>query len=239
MTDTRTRSGLAGLLARGILIASVVSGAAVAANAPRDPFNGRQTYSGSNMGCLVTNDFYAVHFSALQEGRNPNERTEFVKYCQEIPSVGKTYLSIDLLDRDVRKTPVALKVVEESYSSDGQAPREVRTLVEVPARVYKNGTADTQVAITEPGHYALIATIGEEAVSEDDQLRVPFSVGIAPAPQIHQYFGKITGALVALFFAVMGVIGFRAFRSYRPTAETPAPVVENSSWTGQVKEKRT
>lgn len=234
---TRQYDGLA-CLAGTLILATAMTGPASAANGPRDPFNGRQTYSGSNMGCLITNDFYAVHFSALQEGRHAGESTDFVKYCQEVPNPGKTYLSIDLLDRDVRKTPVALRVVEEEYSNDGQAPREKTTLIEVPAKIYRSGTADTQVQISQPGHYALIATIGEEAVSEDDHLRVPFSVGLPPVVEAHQYFGKFVGALVAVFFGVMGMIGFRSFRSVRP-ASAPASAADAGGWQAQHQEKRT
>ena len=84
--------------------------------------SGKDGYSGSNMSCLMGNDFYAVHFSAFQPGRRAGESTDFTKYCQEIPGVGTTYLSIDLLDRDVRKTPISLRVVEEEFSEDGGRP---------------------------------------------------------------------------------------------------------------------
>ncbi|MDD5035542.1 MAG: hypothetical protein PHE55_12375 [Methylococcaceae bacterium] len=188
----------------------------LAATAPRNPSNGRQSYSGSSMSCLIGNDFYAVHFSALQEGRQKGETTDFVKYCQEIPNLGKTYLSVDLLDRDVRTTPIALRVIEEEYSDDGRLPREKFTLAEVPAKIYRNGTADTHVNITTPGHYALIAVIGDGPISEDDRLRIPFTVGIDPPAKLGDWLGRFTGALTILFFSVMGVIAYRTYRSYRP-----------------------
>jgi hypothetical protein len=179
----------------------------------------RQAYSGSNMTCLVGNDFYAVHFTAIQEGRQKEERTDFTKYCQEIPAIGKTYLSIDLLDRDVRKTPVSLRVIKEEFSEeDGRPPQELGTLTEASAKIYPNGTADIAVDIKQPGHYALIATIGNEAISEDDRLRIPFTVaveGAAGAAKIN-WLGRITGFIVLTFFGVMGFIGLRTYRAYRP-----------------------
>jgi hypothetical protein len=186
------------------------------AAAPRDPFNGRQSYSGSSMTCLVANDFYAVHFSALQEDRKAGERTDFEKYCQDVPKIGKVYLSIDLLDRDTRTTPIALTVVEEEISPDGKPPEVKSTLAETPAKIYKNGTADTHVDITHPGHYALIATIGDGPIMDDDRLRIPFSVGLPPPTHYSQYTGRITGGIVALFFVVMAAIGLRTWLSYRP-----------------------
>lgn len=204
-------SRLSAALAAVLLLAGTADAAA-----PRDPFNGRQSYSGSAMKCLVANDFYAVHFSAIQEGRHEGERTDFEKYCQEVPKIGKLYLSIDLLDRDTRTTPIALSVVEEEISEDGRPPEVKSLLAETPARIYKTGTADTQVEITRPGHYALIATIGDGPIMDDDRLRVPFSVGLPPPTTYGQYAGKLTGAVVALFFGVMGVIGYRTWRVYRP-----------------------
>ena len=178
--------------------------------------SGKDGYSGSSMACLVGNDFYAVHFSAIQPGRREGERTDFTKYCQEIPSVGTTYLSIDLLDRDTRKTPITLRVVEEEFNEDdGRPPKELRTLIETPAKIYPNGTADIHTNITQPGHYALIATIGEDAVSEDDHLRIPFTVALEGTASVN-WLGRITGAIVLLFFGTLGIIAFRTWRAYRP-----------------------
>jgi hypothetical protein len=177
------------------------------------------------MGCLVGNDFYAVHFTAIQEGRQAGERTDFTKYCQEVPSVGKTYLSIDLLDRDVRKTPISLKVVEEEFSEDGgRPPKEIRTLNEAPAKIYGNGVADIPANITQPGHYALIATVGEAAVSEDDRLRIPFTVGLEGAAAKVDWLGRITGFIVLAFFGTMAFIGFRTYRAYRPKTRVEADI---------------
>jgi hypothetical protein len=206
------------------LTATVLAGTACAATTPRDQFNGRQTYSGSNMTCLIANDFYAVHFSALQEGRQAGERTDFEKYCQEVPKVGKVFLSMDLLDRDTRATPIALSVVEEEISSEGRPPEIKSTLSDVPAKIYKTGTADTHVTIDHPGHYALIATIGDGPIMEDDRLRIPFSVGLPPPSSIGKHMGAITGAITALFFAVMGIIGYRVWRNYRPRHGAAEPV---------------
>ena len=180
------------------------------------PRGGRQAYTGSNMECLVGNDFYAVHFTAIQEGRQGGERTDFAKYCQEVPAVGKTYLSIDLLDRDVRKTPVALKVVEEEFNEDdGRPPKEIRTLAESAAKVYGNGVADIAANITQPGHYALIATVGAEAVGEDDRLRIPFTVAIEGTAKVN-WLGRFTGFLALAFFGTLAFIAFRTYRAYRP-----------------------
>ncbi|RYU61475.1 hypothetical protein EWI61_05690 [Methylolobus aquaticus] len=210
----------------GAILAFGVASAAEAANGPtRSIDNGRQMYQGASMTCLIANDFYAMHFTALQKGRQHNEATEFAKYCQEVPSVGETFLTVDLLDRDVRKLPVALRVVEESYSADGAPPKEVRTLVETPRQVYKNGTAETHVDIPQPGHYALIVSVGEDPFSEDDHVRIPFSVALPAPAQTGSWLGKLTWTAVAIFFGIMGIIGFRTLTApvpKRTEAQAPA-----------------
>jgi len=219
-----------------VFFAGVValSALALASETNAAPKSGRQAYSSSNMGCLVGNDFYAVHFTAIQEGRQQGERTDFTKYCQEVPAVGKTYLSIDLLDRDVRKTPIALKVIEEEFSEDGgRPPKEIRVLNESAAKIYSNGVADIPANINQPGHYALVATIGEDAVSEDDHLRIPFTVGLEGAAKA-DWLGRITGFIVLAFFGTMAVIGFRTYRAYRPKhqAVEEIPAVEAKAEVG-------
>ncbi|QJD29651.1 hypothetical protein [Methylococcus geothermalis] len=197
----RTAAALLGL--------SVAAGPAFGASSPRDMNNARQMYQGASMNCLVANDFYAVHFTAMQEGRYEGERHDFVKYCQEIPGTGKTYLSIDLLDRDVRNTPVALRVIEEDLGEGGQLPKEKSTLSEVPPKIYKNGTVETYANITRPGHYALIAVIGDEAVTEDDRLRIPFSVGVPSPVQPNRWPGALAALVGAIVLATLCYVAYR------------------------------
>lgn len=197
--------------------ALLLAGQAFGAGAPRDAGNGRQMYQGASMTCLVANDFYAVHFTAMQEGRYEGEQHDFVKYCQEIPGTGKTYLSIDLLDRDVRNTPVALRVIEEDLGEGGQLPKEKSTLVEVPAKIYKNGTVEAYAEITQPGHYALIALIGDEALTEDDHLRVPFSVGLPAVNQPSRWPGALVTVLGGCVLATLCYLAYRNLRLRRPS----------------------
>ncbi len=179
----------------------------------RDKNSGQQMYPGASMDCLITNDFYAVHFTALQHGRQDKETTDFVKYCQEIPGTGKTYLTIDLLDRDARTQELGLRIVEEEYSEDGKSYKTLTTLREAASRIYKNGVADIHADLDHPGHYALMVTFGDEAqATEDDRLRIPFSVGL-PSPNAPQQGMKTVAVLSVIgFFAALAVAGYRALR---------------------------
>ncbi|MFM2005029.1 MAG: hypothetical protein RLZZ09_684 [Pseudomonadota bacterium] len=185
-----------------------------AANNVRSPTDMRTKYSGASMSCLVANDFYAVHFTSMQQGRGKGESHDFMKYCQEIPQVGMTYLTLDLLDRDVRNIPISLRVVEEEYDRDGN-PSTTRTLKEVPAKIYKNGTLDTSIDIATPGHYAVIAEIGDDMITEDDRLRIPFSVAM-PSVQPTPWLKYMAWLSIGLVFAVIGWLGFTFYRRYWP-----------------------
>jgi hypothetical protein len=199
-----------------------------AAPEPRDPANnGRQAYAGSGVKCKVSNDFYAMNFTAMQEGQVKGETTPFVKYCQEIPVTGKTFLTVDILDRDVRSTPLTLRVVEEEIL-DGRLPKIKRTVTEELSKVYKNGTADIVANLTEAGHYALMVTIDDKNLGEDNRLRIPFSVALANPNKKSDWLGKFAGIVVTLFFSVMGYIGIRTYRAYRPH-KTDATLVSTAS----------
>lgn len=199
-------------VALGLCLASFQTHAARTA---RDTGNDRANYSGSTMKCKIANDFYIVHFTAMQEGHYSGEANDFAKYCQEIPGTGRTFLSIDLLDRDVRKTPIALRVIEEEIGQGGQLPKEKTTLQETPAKIYKTGTVETAVNITQPGHYALIALIGDEALTEDDRLRIPFTVGIIAQPQPVAWPSPWITLISGLVLLSLGYFAYTNKRSLR------------------------
>lgn len=178
--------------------------------------DGRTNYSGASMKCLVANDFYAVHFSAMQIGRQSGEPSDYMKYCQEVPVTGLTFLTLDMLDRDARALPLALKVVQEELDANGQ-PNTQKVLVEVPAKIYKNGSADTKYEFTQPGHYAVIAEFGEPdgMLTEDDRLRVPFTIALSATqgtPWLkYAFWFCMTGLIVAAIY-----FGYHFYKRYWP-----------------------
>ena len=138
-----------------------------------------------DLDCIIANDFYAVHFSAyIQPGKgeqNPDPKAAFVPYCQKIPRAGKMFFTADLIDRDIRATPIAIRLVEVEKTGN-KAPddfREVRTITEIPAKLYPRGAVEAQAEIDKNGDYLLYLLIGE-AVEEDDKFRVPLEVGVDP-----------------------------------------------------------
>jgi hypothetical protein len=167
----------------------------------------------NSVGCLIANDFYAVHFSVYVKTtagkQSASDRADLLKpYCQELPRTGKAFFGIDLIDRDIRQTPIGIRVVElELTGSDDSKPenfKEIKTITEVPAKLYPKGVIEAQADITKNGYYALILLIGgEEAVADEDKLRIQFHVGGDP----DALPGKTLMFIIAGAILLLSVIG--------------------------------
>jgi hypothetical protein len=169
-----------------------------------------------SQGCLITNDFYAVHFSVYVKTaaapKDASDRNALLKpYCQELPVTGKAFFAADLIDRDIRKTPIGVRVVElELTGSDDSKPenfKEVRTITEVPAKEYSKGVVEAQADIDKNGYYALFLLIGgEEAISDEDKMRIAFHVGGDPDALPKKTVMMIVGGAAALLLIIVGVV---------------------------------
>ncbi len=140
----------------------------------------------NSLGCLITNDFYAVHFSAylkpVQIEKNEDKRALLTPYCQELPSTGKAFFTADLIDRDVRQTPIGIRIVEieKSINNDNNF-KEIRVLNEIEAKLYSKGVVEAQADLDKKGDYMLILLMGgNDALSEEDKLKIKFHVGETP-----------------------------------------------------------
>ena len=164
---------LSGLLAILILVSFQNTASAQAAS-QSDPLKSLQ--------CLITTDFYIVHLTVYQEptkASNSKKRKKFEPFCQVLPEQGKSFLAIDFIDRDLRKMPVGMKVIEETEDPETGKMVEGATIAETPAQNYKNGVAQIQANFPKSGHYALIATVGDDMFA--DKIRIPLRVGIGEA----------------------------------------------------------
>lgn len=152
--------------------------------------------------CLITNDFYAVHFSAYvqpsKEEMSKRDKMAFVPYCQKIPRSGKMFFSADLIDRDIRSTPIGIKIVE--VEKTGQpAPnefKEIRTVTEIPANLYPRGVVEAQADIDKLGDYVLYLMIGD-AMMEDDQFKIPLEIGADPNALTPKQWAMIAGGILS------------------------------------------
>jgi hypothetical protein len=80
--------------------------------------------------------------------------------------------------------------------------REIRTISEVPARLYPRGAVEAQAEVDKNGDYVLYFLIGD-AIEEDDKFRVSLEVGVDPNDNTKLW---LIGSAVA--FAVLLMLGF-------------------------------
>lgn len=129
------------------------------------PLGGNRKGAGGSYdmyGCMQTNDYYVVNFAAYQVTPNQAKDSKSLPEaeCIDLPSTGKTQIAIDLLDLDVRKKPVALKILRE----DGQ------TVAELPMAIVKQGVLSTMVDFKDAGKYQAVLTV------DDADLHTPLEV---------------------------------------------------------------
>lgn len=150
----------------------------------------------NSVGCLVANDFYAVHFSAYLKPKTGDDKIALLTpYCQELPNEGKVFFSADLIDRDIRQTPIGIRVIEIEKTGDKPTDfKEIRELNKVEPKIYAKGVVEAQADLDKKGDYALILLIGgEEAMSDDDKLRIMFHVGKNPFSWFNDTVAKVKG----------------------------------------------
>ena len=163
-------------------------GAALLSGCDKLGFGAKQSNALGNrpdLDCIIANDFYAVHFSAyLQPDKNDktvDAKAAFVPFCQQIPRAGKMFFTADLIDRDIRSTPIGIRLVEVEKTGQ-KAPddiREICTVTEIPAKLYPKGAVEAQADVDKTGDYVLYLLIGD-AIEEDDKFRVALEVGVEP-----------------------------------------------------------
>lgn len=174
------------------------------------------------VGCLIANDLYAVYFSAyikpegnLEEIKGKDRNKLLRSYCREIPKTGSLYFTADLVDDDVRETPVSIRLVKQELIGEDEKKAEnfkdIVTLFEVPAKLYPQGMVETQIELDKNGYYALYLLIGEEnTIAEENILRIPLNIGVDPdAIPVWHIVLAILGIMAGLMIAVtVGVIMF-------------------------------
>ncbi|SEN57390.1 hypothetical protein [Nitrosomonas marina] len=168
-----------------------------------------QHHYSTNVGCVIANDLYAVYFSAYVAPENNSsdpakvDESLYTSYCGSIPRTGSVFFTADLIDEDLREMPISLRLVEQEPTGDSNTPdySDGHVLSKVNPRIYSQGTIEAQAFIDKKGHYALYLIVGEEAVFEDDILKIPFTVGMETAAQpIRYYVIKVTTLLMTFAF---------------------------------------
>jgi len=163
---------------------------------------------------MQNNDYYVVNFAAYQLDPNQTQNRKNLPQaeCIDLPKSGKTQISLDLLDLDVRKKPVALKFLDEG----GQ------TVAELPMSVAKHGVLSTTVDFKSAGKYQVVLTV------DDKDLRTPLDISALHIPLTVGLISEQSSSgnsLLILFIIIALIVAVSAFyipRILRPHNVEPA-----------------
>jgi hypothetical protein len=155
--------------------------------------------------CVTKDKGYIVHFTAYQrteKGKEEKPGLEFQRFCHDLPVLGVTYITVDLVDQYTRSRPVALRIVEATPGEEPGTIAETRTLVEIPEKKYRAGLVETQVEFDKRGLYAAVLTIGGEEVN------IPLRVGM------EEEMSLVRRALpIILGILILVALGYAIYRS--------------------------
>ncbi len=131
--------------------------------------------------CVYGNAPYEVRFSAYQRPEVKQAGVNYQRaFCEKLPSLGATKITLDFIDKDLRERSVALKFIrhEEAGSSI-----EMLSSGEVINESFQNGIPrgliQSRLDFTEAGFYTLVVEFGGGVVSANEIVRIPFEVGAA------------------------------------------------------------
>ncbi len=205
------------------LIILLLSALLTACNSnPSDNNNPSQTMTKATVGCLVANDFYAVYFSAyikpagdLTKTSAKDKKALFRSFCKDIPTTGTAFFTADLVGKELRETPISIRIVEQDFIGGDETKAEnfkdLRTLAEIPAKLYPRGAVEAHAELDKNGYYAVYLMMGEEALSEEDRLRIPLHIGVDP--DARPIWMRMSIAIGIIFgFALISFVAFRFMR---------------------------
>lgn len=158
--------------------------------------------------CLITTDFYIIHLTAYQQPKNvekAKKRKSFTPYCKVLPDIGPSFLAIDFIDRDLRQMPISMEVVQLIDNPEGGEMIDGKSIALNPAQIYKTGVAQIQADFPAPGHYVLIASVGDDMFA--DKIRIPLRVAIGEAFNIAFIYPY-------LFFILAAGIAYGIYRFF-------------------------
>lgn len=158
---------------------------------------GRKTASGTveMYGCLQANDYYIVNFAAYPVAATKAKKPS-VAECVNISATGDTIISLDLLDRDVRRKKTALKVV----NGNGEV------LHETPFEIPKQGIALAQVNLAKAGSYEVILFVEDTDLNVDKNvsaMHIPVTVAVPGAEPAAK--NTMTGFFILIFLIIIAL----------------------------------
>jgi hypothetical protein len=98
-----------------------------------------------------------------------------------------------------------MEVIELLETPEGGEMIDGKSIAAVPPQTYKTGVAQIQANFPKPGHYALIATVGDDMFA--DKIRIPLRIGIGSPFSIAFLYPY-------LFFIFVATIAYGIYRFF-------------------------
>jgi len=129
--------------------------------------------------CTYSSERYTVRFTAYQR---PEVKLPGVDYqqafCESLPSLGRTHITLDLMTEGMREKSVALKFIRlKGDGFSGENLEKARVINESYHERAPRGMVQYEMDFVERGFYLLIVEIGNGILSENEVIKVPFEVG--------------------------------------------------------------
>ncbi|MBV1929233.1 MAG: hypothetical protein KUG81_06945 [Gammaproteobacteria bacterium] len=129
--------------------------------------------------CIYGSAPYEVRFSAYQR---PDVKLPGVNYqrafCEKLPSLGATKITLDFIDRGLRERSVALKFIHHDEAGPSV---EMLASGQVINESFHNGIprglTQSRLDFSKAGFYTLLVEFGGGVVSGNEVVRIPFEVG--------------------------------------------------------------
>lgn len=194
----------------------VCSGLMAACTSPGYNNNPSQQMTNARIGCPAATEFFAVYFSVHVQPPLENQDEKITKelfrsYCQDIPTLGKVFFTADLVGSELRKIPIGIRVVEQAFPDGGENnadnSNDLITVSEFPPKTYSKGAIEIQFELDKSGYYAVyLIRNGRDAISKEDELRIPLNVGIESGikrllTRLPIFLGIATGLALIVFVA--------------------------------------
>lgn len=129
--------------------------------------------------CLYGNAPYEVRFSAYQRPDIKQPGVDYNRaFCEKLPGLGATKITLDVIDKSLRERPVAIKFI---HHEEAKPSLEMLSRAQVIEESFQNsiprGFIQSRLDFSEVGFYTLVVEFGGGVVSANEIVRIPFEVG--------------------------------------------------------------
>ncbi|MBQ0721467.1 MAG: hypothetical protein KBT88_14545 [Gammaproteobacteria bacterium] len=129
--------------------------------------------------CVYGSAPYKVHFSAYQRSVIKSTGLDYPRaFCEKLPSLGETKITLDFIDKDLRDRSVALKFIyHEQREPSAEALASGQIINESFQQGIPRGFIESRLDFSKAGFYTLIVEFGGGVVLDDEVVKIPFEVG--------------------------------------------------------------